>query len=104
MVSFENVLSIFGQGLRTRRHRVARHPMHHLGGFFAEPRPLFAGDFVTTDSGTGLVHMAPDHGEDDFELCKAHGIEPKFAVEADGELPRGLAWLGGRGIGDQRQV
>ncbi|MFX8653107.1 hypothetical protein ABTM19_20490, partial [Acinetobacter baumannii] len=34
----------------------ARHPMHHLGGFFATPRPLLEGDFVTTDSGTGLVH------------------------------------------------
>ncbi|MCP2936949.1 class I tRNA ligase family protein, partial [Salmonella enterica subsp. enterica serovar Typhimurium] len=55
---------------------IARHPMHHLGGFFAKPRPFLPGDFVTTDQGTGLVHMAPDHGEDDFELCKAYGIEP----------------------------
>ncbi len=76
---------------------VARHPMHHLGGFFAEPRPFLAGDFVTTDSGTGLVHMAPDHGEDDFELCKAHGIEPKFAVEADGKYREDWLWLGGQG-------
>ncbi|WP_163536048.1 class I tRNA ligase family protein, partial [Klebsiella pneumoniae] len=51
----------------------ARHPMHELGGFFAKPRPFLPGDFVTTDAGTGLVHMAPDHGEDDFLLCKAHG-------------------------------
>ena len=52
----------------------ARHPMHALGGFFAKPRPFLPGDFVTTDAGTGLVHMAPDHGEDDFDLCKAHGL------------------------------
>ena len=64
--------------------------MHQLGGFFAKPRPFLPGDFVTTDSGTGLVHMAPDHGEDDFELCKANGIDPVFAVEGDGKLPRGL--------------
>jgi isoleucyl-tRNA synthetase len=32
---------------------IARHPMHHLGGFFAKPRPFLPGDFVTTDSGTG---------------------------------------------------
>ena len=76
---------------------VARHPMHALGGFFAEPRPLLAGDFVTTDSGTGLVHMAPDHGEDDFALCKAHGIEPKFAVTADGKYREDWGWLGGQG-------
>jgi len=74
---------------------IARHPMHHLGGFFAAPRPLLPGDFVTTDSGTGLVHMAPDHGEDDFELCKAHGINPVFAVEGDGKYRADWAWLGG---------
>jgi len=76
---------------------VARHPMHHLGGFFAKPRPLLAGDFVTTDSGTGLVHMAPDHGEDDFDLCKAHRIEPVFAVLGDGKYRDDWAWLGGEG-------
>ena len=38
---------------------VARHPMHHLGGFFAKPRPFLPGEFVTTDQGTGLVHMSP---------------------------------------------
>ncbi|KPL69008.1 isoleucine--tRNA ligase [Erythrobacter sp. SG61-1L] len=76
---------------------VARHPMHQLGGFFAEPRPFLSGDFVTTESGTGLVHMAPDHGEDDFDLCKAHGIEPKFVVEADGRYREDWAWLGGQG-------
>ncbi|MFZ4688321.1 MAG: isoleucine--tRNA ligase [Polymorphobacter sp.] len=63
---------------------IARHPLHHLGGFYATPRPFLPGDFVTTDAGTGLVHMAPDHGEDDFTLCKAHGIEPVFAVLGDG--------------------
>ncbi|MDE8651641.1 isoleucine--tRNA ligase [Novosphingobium album (ex Liu et al. 2023)] len=76
---------------------IARHPMHALGGFFAKPRPLLAGDFVTTDSGTGLVHMAPDHGEDDFDLCKAHGIEPVFAVEGDGKYRADWLWLGGEG-------
>ncbi|QIK79157.1 isoleucine--tRNA ligase [Sphingomonas piscis] len=76
---------------------IARHPMHHLGGFYAKPRPFLPGDFVTTDTGTGLVHMAPDHGEDDFDLCKAHGIDPVFAVEADGKYRADWAWLGGQG-------
>jgi isoleucyl-tRNA synthetase len=79
---------------------IARHPLHHLGGFFATPRPFLPGDFVTTDAGTGLVHMAPDHGEDDFDLCKAHGIDPVFAVTADGtyrtDRPDWL-WLQGQG-------
>jgi isoleucyl-tRNA synthetase len=76
---------------------VARHPMHALGGFFARPRPFLAGDFVTTESGTGLVHMAPDHGEDDFALCKAHGLEPVFAVEGDGRYRADWLWLAGEG-------
>jgi isoleucyl-tRNA synthetase len=76
---------------------VARHPMHHLGGFYAKPRPFLAGDFVTTETGTGLVHMAPDHGEDDFILCKANGIDPQFAVEGDGKYRENWPWLGGQG-------
>jgi isoleucyl-tRNA synthetase len=76
---------------------VARHPMHHLGGFFAKPRPFLPGDFVTTETGTGLVHMAPDHGEDDFDLCKANGLEPQFAVMGDGKYRADWAWLGGQG-------
>ena len=75
----------------------ARHPMHALGGFFAKPRPFLAGDFVTTDSGTGLVHMAPDHGEDDFLLCKTHGIDPVFAVEGNGKYREDWGWLAGQG-------
>jgi isoleucyl-tRNA synthetase len=76
---------------------VVRHPMHHLGGFFAKPRPLLAGEFVTDDAGTGFVHMAPDHGEDDFLLCKAHGIEPVFAVDDAGMYRADWLWLGGQG-------
>jgi isoleucyl-tRNA synthetase len=77
---------------------IARHPMHALGGFFAKPRPFLDGSaFVTTETGTGLVHMAPDHGEDDFALCKSAGIEPVFAVEADGKYRADWAWLGGQG-------
>ncbi|MEA3052315.1 MAG: isoleucyl-tRNA synthetase [Sphingomonadales bacterium] len=76
---------------------IARHPMHRLGGFFARPRPFLPGDFVTTDQGTGLVHMSPDHGEDDFLLCKANGIDPVFAVDAGGFYRPDWEWLGGQG-------
>ena len=71
--------------------------MHHLGGFFAKPRPFMAADFVTTDQGTGLVHEAPDHGEEDFYLCQANGIDPVFAVTDDGKYREDWAWLGGQG-------
>lgn len=76
---------------------IARHPMHALGDFYAKPRPFLPGDFVTTDAGTGLVHMAPDHGEDDFALCKGNGINPVFAVEADGRYRADWLWLGATG-------
>ncbi len=76
---------------------VARHPMHQLGGFFAKPRPFLPAAHVTTDAGTGLVHMAPDHGEEDFEVCKAAGIGPVFAVEGDGKYRADWGWLGGQG-------
>jgi isoleucyl-tRNA synthetase len=76
---------------------IARHPMHKLGGFFAEPRPLLPGDHVTTDAGTGLVHMAPDHGEEDFTVCKAAGIDPVFVVNDAGFYRDDWAWLPGGG-------
>jgi len=76
---------------------IARHPMHRLGGFFARPRPFLPADHVTTEAGTGLVHMSPDHGEEDFLVCKAAGIDPVFAVEDDGKYRADWLWLGGLG-------
>ena len=76
---------------------VARHPMHALGGFFARPRPFLPADHVTTDAGTGLVHMSPDHGEEDFLVCKAAGIDPVFAVDDAGFYRSDWEWLGGLG-------
>jgi len=78
---------------------IARHPMAAKfpdSEFYTKPRPFLDGsDFVTTESGTGLVHMAPDHGEDDFFLCKKHGIDPVFAVDAGGLYRDDWPWLGG---------
>jgi isoleucyl-tRNA synthetase len=69
-----------------------------LAEFFLRPRPFLDGSaFVTTETGTGLVHMSPDHGEDDFDLCKANGIDPVFAVLGDGKYREDWAWLGGQG-------
>ena len=75
----------------------AKHPMADKfpdSEFYTRPRPFLDGShFVTTDAGTGLVHMSPDHGEDDFDLCKANGINPVFAVEADGVYRDDWPWL-----------
>ncbi len=66
-------------------------------GFFARPRPFFPADHVTTEAGTGLVHMSPDHGEEDFLVCKAAGIDPVFAVDDGGFYRADWEWLGGLG-------
>jgi isoleucyl-tRNA synthetase len=58
------------------------HPLRGQGYDFDDR--LLAGGFVTTDTGTGFVHIAPGHGEDDFELGKAHGVEVPQTVDADG--------------------
>ncbi len=77
---------------------VARHPLHALHPFFADPRPLLPGAFVTTDQGTGIVHMAPDHGEEDFHLCRAHGIGPLSAVGPDGTYRADWPLVGGHHV------
>ncbi len=76
---------------------IAKHPMADTfpdSEFYTKPRPFLNGShFVTTEAGTGLVHMSPDHGEDDFDLCKANGINPVFAVDADGVYREDWDWL-----------
>jgi isoleucyl-tRNA synthetase len=46
--------------------------------------PVLNGGFVTTEAGTGFVHIAPGHGADDYELGAANGIEVPETVSADG--------------------
>jgi isoleucyl-tRNA synthetase len=46
--------------------------------------PLLPGDFVTTDAGTGFVHIAPGHGEDDYRLGLKFGVEVPHTVGPDG--------------------
>ena len=45
---------------------------------------IYPADFVNTESGTGIVHIAPAYGEDDFELGKANGIAPFHVIDDDG--------------------
>jgi isoleucyl-tRNA synthetase len=47
---------------------------------------ILHGDFVTTDEGTGIVHMAPGFGEDDQLLCKANGIPTLCPVDEGGKF------------------
>jgi isoleucyl-tRNA synthetase len=57
------------------------HPLRGQG--YEHDAPILLGDFVTTEQGSGLVHQAPAHGEEDFALCRANGIEvPETVGEA----------------------
>ena len=50
-------------------------------------------DFVTTDDGTGIVHIAPAYGEDDYELCRKNNVPVLSLVDGDGNYTEGR-WLG----------
>ncbi len=49
-------------------------------------RQIFSADFVTADAGTGLVHIAPGHGQDDYQLGQQHGLPVLAPVDDRGCL------------------
>jgi isoleucyl-tRNA synthetase len=61
---------------------VCAHPLRGHGYDFVVP--MLPGAHVTTEAGTGFVHTAPGHGEDDFLLGRAHGLEVPDTVGPDG--------------------
>ena len=61
---------------------LAAHPLRGQG--YDHDAPVLLGDFVTTDAGTGIVHIAPGHGEEDFILGRANGVEVPETVQGDG--------------------
>ena len=72
---------------------ICRHPLQGQGYDFEVP--LLAGDFVSAEDGTGLVHIAPSHGADDFELGAAHGLEVPDTVAGDGLYTDRVPLFGG---------
>ncbi|MGR3807418.1 isoleucine--tRNA ligase [Pasteurella testudinis] len=54
--------------------------------FYAYSVPLILGDHVTTEAGTGLVHTAPDHGLDDYNVTQKYGIQMVNLVNDDGSF------------------
>ncbi len=60
------------------------HPLRGRG--YDYDVPLLPADYVTTEQGTGFVHTAPSHGEEDFALGRAHGLEVPDTVADDGKF------------------
>jgi isoleucyl-tRNA synthetase len=69
---------------------IAAHPLRGRG--YDHDAPLLMADYVTTDQGTGFVHIAPGHGEEDFALGRANNVEVPETVGDDGTYN---AWVPG---------
>ncbi len=67
---------------------IMAHPLRGHG--YEQDTPLLLGDFVTTEAGTGFVHIAPGHGDDDFVLGRANGLDVPETVGDDGTFN---AWV-----------
>ncbi len=64
--------------------------------------PLMAGDFVTDETGTGLVHIAPGHGQDDFELGLQHNLEIPFTIDESGTYYPHVPLFAGKTVVDSK--
>ena len=60
--------------------------------------PMLPGDHVTDDAGTGFVHTAPSHGDDDYQVGLKFGLPMTYNLEADGSYRTDLPLFGGQAI------
>ena len=80
---------------------VLAHPFRGIEGGNGEwdyPVPMLPGEHVTDDAGTGFVHTAPSHGDDDYQLGVKFGLPMTYNVEADGSYRTDLPLFGGQAI------
>ncbi|CAM8652104.1 IleS Isoleucyl-tRNA synthetase [Burkholderiales bacterium] len=77
------------------------HPLASAHDGYRRASPIFPAEYVTLDSGTGIVHAAPAYGLDDFISCRAHGIQDSeilSPVMGDGHYVSSLPLFGGQFI------
>ena len=77
------------------------HPLHGADGADREwdfDVPMLAGDHVTADAGTGFVHTAPSHGDDDYQIGLKHGLPMTFNILDDSSYRADLPFFGGEVI------
>ncbi len=68
----------------------------------ANPWRVMVGDFVTTEDGTGIVHIAPAFGADDFKVGKKYNIGILTMVDREGKFVDGLGEFSGRYVKDYK--
>ncbi|EWM44562.1 isoleucine--tRNA ligase [Bordetella holmesii] len=74
------------------------HPLANAAEGYDRTSPIYLGDYVTLDAGTGVVHSAPAYGIEDFVSCKAHGLvdaDILSPVMGDGKFASTLPLFGG---------
>lgn len=62
---------------------------------------VLIGDFVTTEEGTGIVHIAPSFGADDFRIAQENGIGSLTLVDKQGKFVEGVGEFSGRFVKNQ---
>ncbi|HEY4317259.1 MAG TPA: isoleucine--tRNA ligase [Herbaspirillum sp.] len=78
-----------------------RHPLAAADAGYDRLSPIYLGDYVTADSGTGIVHSAPAYGIEDFISCKHHGMRDDDIISpvmGDGRYASSLPLFGGMTI------
>jgi isoleucyl-tRNA synthetase len=81
--SIENYQEIKKFKGKDLKDTICNHPFYNLG--YEYDIPMLEARFVTTEQGTGIVHCAPSHGPDDFNLCLNNGIKAIETVDGDGK-------------------
>ncbi len=75
--------------------------IHFKHPFYERLAPVYLGDYVTLDAGTGVVHSAPAYGVEDFQSCRRHGLKDDDVltpVMGDGKYVSTLPLFGGEMI------
>ena len=83
--NFKNLKKFKGKDLKGT---ICQHPFLEIG--YDYDIPMLEARFVTTEQGTGIVHCAPSHGPDDFNLCLNNGIKAIETVDGDGKYTKNV--------------
>ncbi|MDC3074333.1 isoleucine--tRNA ligase, partial [Candidatus Pelagibacter sp.] len=88
--NYKKIKTFKGKDLK---ETICNHPFLDLG--YDYDIPMLEARFVTTDQGTGIVHCAPSHGPDDFNLCLNNGIKAIETVDGDGKYTKNVSLFEG---------
>ena len=91
--NFENIKKFKGKEFKGT---ICQHPFFNLG--YTNDIPMLEARFVTIEQGTGIVHCAPSHGPDDFNLCINNGIKAIETVDGDGKYTKHVKLFEGQHI------